>query len=128
MYKHYRALSQICFTQNVRGRNIRVKFEPVSDGSFLCTSDKDVIEAVESSSYYKNNWIRIDEVEESEETNDNSESTEGVKDAILVESVTNFTLAKEYLIEKFGIESRTLRKTEDVMSVAKELNISFPNW
>lgn len=82
------------------------------------TDNKEIQDVIEGTSMYKSGQIKIAEVYgEAEPVNSDN----------AIESVANIQDARKYLQEK-GYELKDLASKADVLKVANEVGVTFPNW
>ena len=82
------------------------------------TKSAEVQRFVEGLPEYKDGVIRCVSVEEQESASDNVEKVEGV---------ASLQAARAYLSEKYEITLDRVQTKKDILNVAKELGIEFPN-
>jgi hypothetical protein len=82
------------------------------------TESAEVQRFVEGLPEYKDGVIRCVSVEEQESASDNVEKVEGV---------ASLQAARAYLSEKYEITLDRVQTKKDILNVAKELGIEFPN-
>lgn len=82
------------------------------------TGSAEVQRFVEGLPEYKDGVIRCVSVEEQESASDNVEKVEGV---------ASLQAARAYLSEKYEITLDRVQTKKDILNVAKELGIEFPN-
>ena len=121
----------------IGGANVRVEMtggqQSSANGmipaSFTTTSTA-LQNAIEKSPRFRKGFITIDEEQDIPERIiiAKTEDKEPSEDANRYSDVTNTQMAKEVLMERYGVGLAELQNKEAVKAKAKELEVKFPNW
>lgn len=133
----YIASSVISFSVSINGRDKRVRFNPVMDGgsSYVTNIDAE-IEALEALSSFKRGVFRralgsekevVSKVENDGKKGKGGrpKKAEGGSEKEVVDSVTTWQEAAEYLSEKCGSEALT--EPDTILEEAGKKGVTFPN-
>lgn len=145
MLRTYKAHSILSFTLVFNGRQRPIQFIPMGGsgerGSYFVTTDKELITALEHDSLFGTMFFKDEEhceddvyakdvssVEEfiDEAANESASESEGPKEFVEVDDITNLPDAQKYLQDK-GVALKYIRSKKQVFKKAEQLGIRFPN-
>lgn len=122
MKKKYIITGVVEFSMQTKGKLIRFENGSVSGlgtvPASYTTDNKEIQDTIEGTSMFKSGQIKIAEV---------YGGPVPAANVTAVESVANIQDARKYFQER-GYELKDLASKADVLNVAKELNVVFPNW
>lgn len=110
---------------------MHVSFTPLSNGSSLFTTNDEILQKAIESHYNFNKLFSLLKVEdlkpiapkETEKTS--SEETEVEKPKTTKVTVSDISVAKDYLADHFGVSRTAMRSTKSILEYAKLHGIEF---
>ncbi|MDR0973794.1 MAG: hypothetical protein LBM61_07430 [Prevotellaceae bacterium] len=131
---NYYSDRNISFDLLIKDKSKRIKFNPTTKGgSVYVTTEKEEIEAIESSFYFKKWFVRTDNPAPSNTSKikdktkpDDTEKPDKLTETV-VDTVTSWQEAADYLVNECGSDPSALTTPEAILAAAKEKHVEFPN-
>jgi len=117
----------ISFSVNIDGKSKRISFTPKMDGGSLYLSkDLKEIKAIESTDMFKNGVFsraagQDNPVKEKKVVDPATPSPKEIK------SIKTFQDGVDYLVKRFKVNAEDIASPDDVIKIANEKGICFPN-
>ena len=107
------------FYFKVNDKPVKVTFQSCKEGGYFTTSDVNLQKAMENSSLFNKKYSLANTMED-------KERKKVTGNTAIVESVTNISQARQYLID-MGIPAESIKNAGDIKKYAKLKKVSFPN-